>query len=50
MSGMEVVILGGIIKAHDFSGLTVILFATVHSCTFANSELMLLASVEVLRE
>ena len=30
MSGMEVVILGGIIKANDFSGLTVILFATVN--------------------
>ena len=29
MSRMEVVILGGISKANDFSGLTVILFATV---------------------
>ena len=50
MSGMEEVVLGGIIKANDFSGLTVILFAIVHSCTFANSELMFSASVEVLGE
>ena len=47
---MEVVILEGIIKANDFSGLTVIVFATVHSCTFANSELMFSARVEVLGE
>ena len=50
MSGMEVVTLGGNIKANDFSGLTVILFATVHSCTFANSKLMFSASMEVLGE
>ena len=50
MSGREVVILGGIIKANVFSGLTVLLFATVHSCTIANSELMFSASVEVLGE
>ena len=50
MSRIKVVILGGIIKANDFSGSTVILFATVHSRTFANSELMFLDSVEVLGE
>ena len=50
MSGIGVVILGGIIKANDFLGFTVILFATVHSCTLASSELMLSASVEVLGE
>ena len=49
MLGMEVVILGGIIK-DDFSELTVILFITVHSCTFANSELMFSARVEVSGE
>ena len=50
MLGIGVVILGGIINANDFSGFIVSLFATVHSCAFANLEFMFPASVEVLGE
>ena len=49
MSGMKVVILGRIIKAR-VRGFTVILFATIHLCTFANLDLMFSGSVKGLEE
>jgi len=46
--GIGLKILGGIIKANDFWGFTVILLACFHSATFFNSESILSRKFEGL--